>query len=433
MATTLELVLLYLVAAVLGVVACRSLKLPPMLGYLVVGVLIGPNALALAKDNAGVKYLAEFGVVFLMFVIGLEFNLPKLRSMRTLVFGLGLAQVLLTVLGTLAGHALLSQSYHHITGRAWEMSWQGALVLGSAMAMSSTAIVVKLMAERLELESEHGKRVLGVLGDFASGPSMAVAEIYAKEGLAQLSQTASHPDFVKISNWQFRNITTQAQEGPYNAGWLKEAGVKNVAVIALQNDWGLSAAENFVKAFEATGGKASVEYFNPGSRDFRSILTKVSRGNPDAIYLCMFYEEGALLLQQARQLGIKSQMFSTSALYAPKLLELGGEAINGLKLSTTFVPDNPAANVRSFVDEYKKRYGQEPNQFAAQAYDAVGIMLEALKRAGPGATRAQLRDQLAATKNYPGVTGATTFDPATREPSKSLARMEVKGGKFVVM
>ena len=163
MATTLELVLLYLVAAVLGVVACRSLKLPPMLGYLVVGVLIGPNALALAKDNAGVKYLAEFGVVFLMFVIGLEFNLPKLRSMRTLVFGLGLAQVLLTVLGTLAGHALLSQTYHQVTGRAWEMSWQGALVLGSAMAMSSTAIVVKLMAERLELESEHGKRVLGVL------------------------------------------------------------------------------------------------------------------------------------------------------------------------------------------------------------------------------------------------------------------------------
>ena len=93
MATTLELVLLYLVAAVLGVVGCRLLKLPPMLGYLVVGVLIGPNALALAKDTASIKYLAEFGVVFLMFVIGLEFNLPKLRSMRTLVFGLGLSQV----------------------------------------------------------------------------------------------------------------------------------------------------------------------------------------------------------------------------------------------------------------------------------------------------------------------------------------------------
>lgn len=162
MATTLELVLLYLVAAVTGVVACRLAKLPPMLGYLVVGVLIGPNATALAKDSAGVQYLAEFGVVFLMFVIGLEFNLPKLKSMRKMVFGLGLAQVLLTILGSVAGHFLLTWIYS-FTDRPWELSWQGAIVLGSAMAMSSTAIVVKLMADRLELESEHGRRVMGVL------------------------------------------------------------------------------------------------------------------------------------------------------------------------------------------------------------------------------------------------------------------------------
>jgi monovalent cation:H+ antiporter-2, CPA2 family len=163
LASTLELVLLYLVAAVLGVVACRSLKLPPMLGYLVVGVLIGPNALALARDTAGVKYLAEFGVVFLMFVIGLEFNLPKLRSMRTLVFGLGLSQVVLTMAGALLGHFLLVALYEKFSGQQWQMSWQGAVVLGGAIAMSSTAIVVKLMAERLEMESEHGRRVMGVL------------------------------------------------------------------------------------------------------------------------------------------------------------------------------------------------------------------------------------------------------------------------------
>ncbi len=108
------------------------------------------------------QYLAEFGVVFLMFVIGLEFNLPKLKSMRKMVFGLGLAQVLLTILGSVAGHFLLTWIYS-FTDRPWELSWQGAIVLGSAMAMSSTAIVVKLMADRLELESEHGRRVMGVL------------------------------------------------------------------------------------------------------------------------------------------------------------------------------------------------------------------------------------------------------------------------------
>lgn len=183
MITSLDLALLYLVAAVLGVVVCRSLKLPPMLGYLAVGVLIGPNALALAGDNAGIRYLAEFGVVFLMFVIGLEFNLPKLRSMRHLVFGLGLLQVLLTILGTLLGHVMLQRGLA-LLGVQWDLSWQGALVLGAAMAMSSTAIVVKLMAERLELESEHGRRVLGVLlfQDLAVVPLLVMIPALGSDG-----------------------------------------------------------------------------------------------------------------------------------------------------------------------------------------------------------------------------------------------------------
>jgi CPA2 family monovalent cation:H+ antiporter-2 len=162
MATTLELVLLFLVAAVAGAVLCRLARLPPMLGYLVVGVLIGPHALGLAKDSSAVSYLAEFGVVFLMFVIGLEFNLPKLRSMRRLVFGLGLSQVGLTMLGAVIGNALLTAGYAFL-GRSWSLGWQSAVALGGALAMSSTAIVVKLMAERLELETEHGRRVMGVL------------------------------------------------------------------------------------------------------------------------------------------------------------------------------------------------------------------------------------------------------------------------------
>ena len=192
MASTLELVLLYLVAAVLGVVACRSLKLPPTLGYLVVGVLIGPNALAFAQDSEAVAYLAEFGVVFLMFVIGLEFNLPKLKSMRTLVFGLGLSQVGLTMVGTLLGHALLAWGYNAVTGESWQMSWQGAVVLGGAIAMSSTAIVVKLMAERLEMESEHGRRVIGVLlfQDLAVVPLLVVIPALGAGGQQMLTDLA---------------------------------------------------------------------------------------------------------------------------------------------------------------------------------------------------------------------------------------------------
>ncbi len=157
--TGLEITLLYLLAAVLGVVACRLLKLPPMLGYLGVGVAIGPNTRALSQSVEAVQHLGEFGVVFLMFVIGLEFNLPKLRAMRQHVLGLGLLQVVLTML---VGTAVMLALAHGLPS-LWAMDWKAALTLSGALAMSSTAIVVKLMVERLELESEHGKRIMGVL------------------------------------------------------------------------------------------------------------------------------------------------------------------------------------------------------------------------------------------------------------------------------
>ena len=157
--SSFELTLMYLLAAVLGVVACRSLKLPPMLGYLAAGILIGPHALALGQNTEGIQHLGEFGVVFLMFVIGLEFSLPKLRAMRKHVFGLGMLQVLLTM--TIAtAFALVVSAW---LPAPWRLGWQTALALAGALTMSSTAIVVKLMSERLEIDSEHGKRVMGVL------------------------------------------------------------------------------------------------------------------------------------------------------------------------------------------------------------------------------------------------------------------------------
>ena len=157
--SNLALTLLYLLAAVLGVVTCRSLRLPPMLGYLVAGVLIGPHALAFARNSESVRHLGEFGVVFLMFAIGLEFNLPKLRAMRYQVFGLGLMQVAITMALGFVGTLLLANTL----GGVWDVDWKTALALSGVLAMSSTAIVVKLMADRAELESPHGRNVMGIL------------------------------------------------------------------------------------------------------------------------------------------------------------------------------------------------------------------------------------------------------------------------------
>ena len=155
MISPLEMTLFLLLASVVGVVLFRSLNLPPILGYLTVGIVVGPHALGLAPDSERAQNLAEFGVVFLMFSIGLEFSLAKLRAMRKLVFGLGLLQVIGTVgVSVLVG--FLFQRWMHVT-------WQGSIALGGALAMSSTAIVSKMLAERLEIETEHGRNIFGVL------------------------------------------------------------------------------------------------------------------------------------------------------------------------------------------------------------------------------------------------------------------------------
>ncbi|MDP3036877.1 MAG: cation:proton antiporter, partial [Rhodocyclaceae bacterium] len=148
---SLYLILLLLGAAVLAVAICRSIGLPPILGYLLVGALAGPHAFAVLPDIESAHRLAEFGVVFLMFTIGLEFSLPRLFAMQRIVFGLGLAQVLLTFVAVAAG------------ARLWGVPWQASVALGGAIAMSSTAILSRLLPERRELDAAHGREVMGVL------------------------------------------------------------------------------------------------------------------------------------------------------------------------------------------------------------------------------------------------------------------------------
>ncbi|WP_090630797.1 cation:proton antiporter [Nitrosomonas marina] len=144
-------ILILLSTAVFAVVIFRLLRLPPMLGYLLSGVLIGPHALGWIPDNEETRHLAEFGVVFLMFSIGLEFSLSKLVTMKRIVFGFGTLQVVISIIIVMAIAWLL------------KLDWRVGLVIGGALAMSSTAIVIKMLSERLELNTLHGRQVIGVL------------------------------------------------------------------------------------------------------------------------------------------------------------------------------------------------------------------------------------------------------------------------------
>ncbi|MEO8132653.1 MAG: monovalent cation:proton antiporter-2 (CPA2) family protein [Betaproteobacteria bacterium] len=174
MPNTLELVLILLAIGVLVSVACHRLRLPPILGYLTVGLVVGPHALGWVPNSREARYLAEFGVVFLMFSIGLEFSLGQLKAMRRIVFGLGLAQVLLTLCAGLAFTGLVG----------WD--WKAGIVLGGALAMSSTAIVSKMLAERSELNTAQGRAAMGVLllQDLAFVPLVIVIPELARGGAA---------------------------------------------------------------------------------------------------------------------------------------------------------------------------------------------------------------------------------------------------------
>ena len=151
MPASLLLILILLAAAVVVVIVCRMVRLPAILGYLLVGIAVGPHGFGWVPDDADTRELAEFGIVFLMFSIGLEFSLPQLRSMHRAVFGLGLAQVAITTAAAMGALHLLGYG------------WKAGLVLGGALAMSSTAIVTKMLAERNELGTQHGRDSLGIL------------------------------------------------------------------------------------------------------------------------------------------------------------------------------------------------------------------------------------------------------------------------------
>jgi CPA2 family monovalent cation:H+ antiporter-2 len=147
----LQVTLLLLASAVAVVVVFRQISMPAILGYLLVGALVGPNALGVVPDTEDQRYLAEFGVVFLMFSVGLEFSLPQLMAMRRTVFAFGGAQVAVIVALGVAGAVLAGES------------WRAGLVVGGVLAMSSTAIISKMLSERVQLHSSHGRQIMGVL------------------------------------------------------------------------------------------------------------------------------------------------------------------------------------------------------------------------------------------------------------------------------
>ena len=278
-------------------------------------------------------------------------------------------------------------------------------------------------------------RIVMELGDFSSPASMAASPIYQRAGLVQFGFTNSHPDFTKGGDFMWSTSVSQADEQPLLASYaVSHLGLKRLAVLHLNSDWGRTSRDYFVNAAKELGAETVItEGYIPDERDFRSTLVRVRDANPDGLILISYYSDGALIARQARQVGLKQTICASSSVYSPKFLELGGEAVENVHLGTRYFPDDPRPEVQKFVAGFKAKFnGQEPDAFNAYSYDAMNVAAAVVKIGGTD--RRAIRDAFSKVRDVSTVIfGPATFDVATRRVKGGMnAELVVRKGQFVL-
>lgn len=272
--------------------------------------------------------------------------------------------------------------------------------------------------------------VAAVIGDLFSSVTLAMAPLAERNRVVILSPTSSAPSITHAGDYIFRNCASDVFEGTVMAEAARDRlGIRTVAVLYINNDYGVGIADVFRKKFTAKGGSiVGEEAFAQGATDFRAQLTKIAFAHPEAIYL-VGYKELGLVLKQIGELGIKAKLLSTVMFEDPEILRVAGPAAEGVIYSARAYDhqsDDPV--IRTFVSAFKARYGETPDIFAAYSYDAANIMVHAI--ALGGATGDGIKKALYATQNYKGVCGLTSFDE-NGDVSQPAFLKTVRGGKFV--
>lgn len=276
------------------------------------------------------------------------------------------------------------------------------------------------------------ERIVVEVGDFSSAASMAASPIYQAAGMVQFGFTNSHPDFTKGGDFIWSNAVNQKDEMPLLADFVRDLGLKRVAVLHLNSDWGRTAKDILVEAVKQRGGEVvGSEGYLADEKDFRSAIVRLRSANPDSIALISYYPDGAQLTRQIRQAGITQPIVAGGSIYSPKFLELGGDAVNGVLTTVPFFPDDPRPVVQTFVKSFVAKFGAQPDAYNGRAYDTF-ILLGAVMRQF-GTDRKAIKDGLAKIKDVPSVVyGKVAFDVATRRVADPLvSRITVKDGKWV--
>ena len=244
-----------------------------------------------------------------------------------------------------------------------------------------------------------------------------------------ISNASTNPKVTQIGDYIFRVCFIDPFQGYVMAKFAHDhLKLTKVAVLRDLGDYSQGLADVFERKFTEMGGKiVAGETYTKGSTDFRSQLTAIKRASPDAIYIPGYYNDIGLIARQARELGITAKLMGGDGWDSEKLFELGGAAVEGSYFSNHYSPDDPNPKIQKFIADYKAAYGSVPDALAALGYDAAKVAVDAIQRA-PSFDRAAIRDAIAATKNFPGVTGSITLDEK-RNATKPAVVLEVGKGK----
>jgi branched-chain amino acid transport system substrate-binding protein len=272
--------------------------------------------------------------------------------------------------------------------------------------------------------------VLAVLGEVASSRSLAAAPICQAAGVPMISPSSTNPEVTKKGDYIFRTCFIDPFQGTVGARFaLDTLKARRAAVLTdVKNDYSVGLSQYFIEEFKKSGEVVAEESYSEGDTDFRAQLTNIKGKNPDVIFIPGYYTEVGNIAVQARSLGLKQPLLGGDGWDSPKLAEIGKDAVQGSYFSNHYSADSNDPRVKKFVADFQKRYKERPDALAAVAYDAANIMIDAIKRAG-NTDRAKIRDAIAATKNFPGVTGNITIDQ-DRNAVKPAVILKVQGNKF---
>ena len=312
---------------------------------------------------------------------------------------------------------------------------------GGVLGKQITLVVADNKSDTAEAANAMQKlatqdKVIASIAPIASSSVMAAAQVNESAKILGISPTASNPNVTvdpetgKVRDYLFRATFIDPFQGAVMANFAKNTLKAQKAAVYIENssDYAKGLGKFFKETFVQNGGNiVSDEAYLAKDTDFKATLTKIKASNPDVIFVPGYYQEVGMIIKQAREIGITVPILGADGWDSAKLPEIAGaEALNNTFFSNHYSPDDNSPEIKNFVEAYKAEYGQVPDAFAALSYDATMMIIEAIKRAGVEDS-VKVKDELAKTKEYQGVSGSITLDEK-HNAVKGVVIIEMKNG-----